>query len=286
MPKVSSKDEFFQSVVNLYTIEGAWERWADYRKRVTDYIIKNTDPGKTMAILGVGESNDLDIKRLYEHIGNLTLVDKNTDSMKKAVAKYGLTDEININIVNEDFVGIADADYKDIIGICLFDLKRMKEMFSPMVTGPKVIKKLDEIYGKINMKKVNLGIAPHDYVVVIGVHSQLNGFIEHVWNIIMQVVGRRSIDYSKVVERVMQQNDLFIPRFNDAIMDATKERAFIGIEIFEEDRNGCLSGVQGAQQTALYINKHIPEEELVMYQDEWPFSENCSYHMGIFNITK
>lgn len=273
-------EEIFQKIVENYTIQNAYENWADYRKRVTDYLIKYTQQGKTIAILGVGESNDIDLKRLYEHTGNLTLVDKNQVGMTSALKKYALEDAPNIELVQKDFVGISDAEYKDIIGICLHDMKEMGQSFSPLTTAPKVIKKMDEFYSKVNSKDVELGIEQHDYVVAIGVASQLNSFIEHVWSIFLQVIKKTD---STVANRASQQNDIFIPKFCKAIENTTLERMFVGVEILEVQKQ---SGVQGAQQTIKYFRDNTPMEELILYQDVWPLLPYVTYQMGIFNKKK
>lgn len=277
---MSMKDDIFKEISDSYKISCAFERWKDYRTRVTDYIIKYTQQGKSIAILGAGESNDIDLERLYQHMGNLTLVDKNSSAMKAALQKYNLSGKANIKLVTADFFGITDAEYKEIIGIYCQEVKRMKNMFSPMATAPKIIEKMDDLYKRINDKKIDLGVESYDYIVAIGVHSQLNGFIEHSWDIVLRATGKTNDQISK---KAMEENDLFIPRFNDAIMEKTNERAFIGLELFENGRN-CM--VQGAEQAKLDIYSKVPEEKLLGYRDVWPLKEGVSYNMMIYNIKK
>ena len=285
MGKLSGKEELFRDIVEGYTIKGAYEKWENYRQRITDYLIQYTIPGKTIAILGVGEANDIDLKRLYAHIGNLTLVDKNIAAIKNAIVKYDLVDKPNIKVVEKDFVGITDDEYKDIISICWQDLKKMKTMFSPIVTGPKVVNRMNELYEKVNSKDVDLGISPHDYIVSIGLHSQLNGFIEHIWDTFMRGTGK---SYTKISERALQQNNIFIPRICTAIEDMTIDRLFVGVETLEVEKQ---SAVQGAQQTIQYFKDTMTEEEisnetLVIYQDVWNFTDSVTYNMAIFNRKK
>lgn len=285
MGKLSGREEIFQDIINGYTIKGAYEKWADYRRRITDYLIKYTIPGKTIAILGIGEANDIDLKRLYEHIGNLTLVDKNVIGMRNALNKYGLVDKPNIRVVEKDFVGITDDEYKDVVNICWKDIKRMKSMFSPMVTGAKVVNKMDELYQRVNSQDIDLGIEPHDYVVAIGIHSQLNGLIEHIWSICLQASNKVE---TKVTERAIRQNNVFIPRFCKAIENVAIDRLFVGLEVNEVEKQ---SAVQGAQQAMEYFrdtisNEEIYNEKIVIYQDIWNFLDETTYEMAIFNIKK
>lgn len=277
---MSKKYDFFQELVDSYKITNAFTLWKDYRTRVTDYIIKYTEQGKSIAILGVGESNDIDLERLYNHMGTLTLVDKDDSAMKAALKKYNLSGKANINLVTADFFGITDEEYKEIIDIFCKDVKRLKKLFSPTTTANKIIKKMDDAYKRINNKEIDLGIGTYDYIVAIGVHSQLNQFIEHSWDIVLRVTGKTN---DQISMKAAEENDLFIPRFNDAIMEKTNERAFIGLEQLEYGRN-C--NVQGAWQASLDIRKKVTNGELVAHQDVWPLKEGVSYHMMIYNIKK
>ena len=285
MGKRSGKEEIFQNIMKSYSIKEAYENWAEYREGITSYLIKYIEPGKTVALLGIGEANDIDLRSLYMHTGNLTLVDKNVDGMKNALKKYNLEDAPNIKLVQKDFVGITDEDYKEIVNICWQDLKKMKNMFSPMVTAPKVIKKMDRLYEKVNSHDVDLGIDPHEYVVAIGVVSQLNGIIEHIWQIFMQATKKTG---NQIANRAMEQNNVFIPKFCRALEDVTLDRLFVGVETLEVEKE---SGVQGAQQAIEFFrdnvtDEEIAEEKLLIYHDVWPFTSGVTYTMAIFNRKK
>ncbi len=271
-------EDTFDKVLNTYKIKDAYERWADYRERVTDYLIKYITPGKTVALLGIGEANDIDLKRLYTHCGNLTLVDKDLDAMRMAAEKYELTGKPDICLVQKDFVGISDDEYKEIIEVCCADIKN--GIFSSAVTAPKIIEMLDKLFGRT--KDIDLGIAPHDYVIAIGLTSQLYGFITHIWELMLNETGKT--DFS-VFERCARQNDEFIPKFCEALEKATSERLFVGVETLEA-RSG--SGIEGAIQAYNYFKDKTKQEDfetgkMAIFLDAWPLLEGVTYQMAIIN---
>ena len=45
-------------------IAGAYKRWESYRKQLTAYIIEEVEIGDTIAIIGAGECNDIDLSKL------------------------------------------------------------------------------------------------------------------------------------------------------------------------------------------------------------------------------
>lgn len=275
---ITAKD-VYDIVYNSYKLNNAYEEWKEYRERITSYIIKHTTPGKSIAIFGAGESNDIDLKQLYEHLGNITLIDIREEEMQKALVKYGLVGKPNITIISKDFFGITKEEYLDVINICIQDMKRAKQFFSPLITAPKVVARMKEIYGRVNANPVDLGEEHFDYTVMIGVHSQINAFIEHAWSYFLLASGKSD---EKVAKCAMEENDILMPRINEALLNLTNDIAFVGLELFENGRN-CT--VQGAMQAGLDMLRRIDEKEVindVCWQDVWPLKQGVSYNMVIY----
>ncbi len=204
--------------------------------------------------------------------------------MQKALVKYGLVGKPNITTICRDFLGITKEEYLDVINICIQDMKRAKQFFSPLITAPKVVEKMKEIYDRVNSKPVELGEECFDYTVMIGVHSQINAFIEHVWSFL---AASGKLD-DKVAKCTMDENNILMPRINEALLNLTKSTAFIGFELWENGRN-CT--VQGAAQACIDLMKRIDEKEVindVCWQDVWPLKRGVSYNMVIYkaNIVK
>lgn len=276
-------EEIYNSITDLYDVKGSFERWSEYRNRITDFMISKMEKNCSIAILGVGESNDLDLRKLYDFSGKLTLVDKNVESIEKAVGKYGICGGDKLNIVQADFLGITKADYIDVIRICRNDIVKMKNLFSPYITGPKFRRKLEEIITRVNSKDVDLGIDNHDYVICVGVHSQLFAQLQQIWKIMMEVARRNGADYPGVYKRISEQNDYFMPRFNEAILDKTNKSAFIGVEVRENEAQMIPEGALQAYQD---IIEKVEKRDLVTWMDVWPYRDELTYQMAIFFINK
>lgn len=271
--------DVYNAINNSYRLDNAYEEWKEYRKRITEFIIKHTTPGKSIAIFGVGESNDIDLEKLYEHMGNLTLIDIREENIHKALAKYGLSGKQNITVICKDFLGITKEEYLDVINICLRDLKKARQFFTPLTTAPKVVARMKEIYNRVNTNPVDLGEEHFDYTIMIGVHSQINAFIEHAWSYFLTATGKLD---EKVTMCAMEENEILMPKINEALLNLTNEVAFVGLEHWE---NGRECNVQGAMQAGVDMEKRINKKEIindVCWKDVWPLKKGVSYNMVIY----
>ncbi|MBO5336502.1 MAG: hypothetical protein J6A94_05145 [Lachnospiraceae bacterium] len=163
------------------------------------------------------------------------------------------------------------------------DLKKARAFFSPMTTAPKMIRVLDKLYEKVRTYNIGIDENLFDYSIVLGVHSQLNVMPEYLWNKFLVSVGKND---ESIAKRVHLENEFIASRFNDTIIKATKQRAFIGLEISEQGREGSI---QGAAQASLDIQKRVDEKEIEVsrrFNVFWPFklSEKKSYLMLLYMI--
>ena len=85
--------------------------WAGYRDRLTEFVISCIPSGSSLLILGAGKCNDLDLKKLAEHCGVITLSDYRPETAEEAFRQYGLSPSENLRFAESDYVGITDEDY-------------------------------------------------------------------------------------------------------------------------------------------------------------------------------
>lgn len=276
----------YSDLRKTYYIPESFERWTEYRNRITDYIIKYTEAGKTLAIIGVGDSNDIDLAKLYDHVGNLALYDIDMESVERALNKYNLVGKPNISAKKCDLFGATTEEYIDLINICLKDVKKVIKSgmkWSPYISSDKYLKKMEEIFDRANGSELSISDDKYDYTVMIGVHSQVLAFVERIWLLFLEAYKKED---SKISNKVAEESEILMPKINDALLEITKERAFLGCEMKEFERDIM---VQGAKQCLLDIQKRIDEGELkseTSYQDVWPFREGLSYYMYIYRIEK
>ncbi|HET6146986.1 MAG TPA: hypothetical protein VFH68_05600 [Polyangia bacterium] len=73
---------------NRVTADG-WTRFADHRARQTDLVLGAG--GRTLAVLGAGNCNDLDLERLTAAFDTVHLVDLDEEALRRAVARQNPT---------------------------------------------------------------------------------------------------------------------------------------------------------------------------------------------------
>ena len=80
----------YDDLLSLQTIPIAYTDWAGYREQLTGFILEHTDPHTTACIVGAGECNDFDLRRLNSHFDRLLLLDRNVDAMQEGMARQGV----------------------------------------------------------------------------------------------------------------------------------------------------------------------------------------------------
>lgn len=103
--------EKFQNILNNSN-DNRYKKWTHYRALLTDYIIekiKNNQISKTI-ILGAGNSDDIDLKKIENYTKFLTLADIDLEAIKKAYSKYKLDKNI-CTLIKIDFLGLNDSKY-------------------------------------------------------------------------------------------------------------------------------------------------------------------------------
>lgn len=269
------------ALMQSYTLEGAYERWAEYRERITDFLTGNMEPGKTVAVFGAGQADDIDLGRLYARTGHLDLYDMDFEKLEKAISRYGLTGKPGVNARRIDLFGVTGEEYIGLIELCLADIQRMGASWTPSVTAPAYRAELRALYDRINRESIDFGGKQYDYTVMIGVHSQLNTFPERIWRLFLDLTEK---DDLSIAEQVIAENHIYIPRVNQGLLEITNEKAFAGFEIEALDQPGT---VQGAVQAIADIEKRLRSGGLICdsaWMDVWPFREGKDYQMVIYQL--
>ena len=69
-------------------IPDAYDRWRAYRQTVTLWLMDQLPEGATVAIVGAGRCNDLNLYLLANHCQTITLIDQDSGAMEAAVSHY------------------------------------------------------------------------------------------------------------------------------------------------------------------------------------------------------
>ena len=265
----------YDELTRYQILPTAYEDWAGYRQAVTDYILANTSPDTTLAIFGAGRCNDIDLYRLSTHFSSITLLDANHPAMKEAAMRYGLSSDPKLFCKEADFSGISPEDYR-----ALGDELTALYNVSGNETRIEVLEdfmcfKLDRLYRKADAYTMDFGINTFDYSMAFGVHSQINNMASWIFSAFEANIKAHS---TLVTQRICAANDRMVPKFNTAILAATKKTAFFGCERINTASN---EPVEGAYQCIMDLKNRdiVTSQSLTL----WPFypAGNCYYQMLI-----
>ena len=106
-------DTVFDQLVSLETIPNAYSNWKNYRNKLTEFILANTEIGSKALIIGAGPCNDFDLCRLSEHFSEVGLLDWNSSAVEIGI-KNQRANKDRIRVFNQDLVGISKQDYRNL----------------------------------------------------------------------------------------------------------------------------------------------------------------------------
>lgn len=268
----------YDELLQFQNMPNAFEDWRDYRNAIADYLMVKTYPGSSLAIFGAGRCNDMELSRFVTHFSSVTLIDSDEAAMQEALCRYGLSGHPGIHTQAADFTGITPQDYRS-FGDELSSLLNVRGIQTDIhVLADYALFKLDKFYAKAAAHTLDFGQNTFDYTVCFGVHSQINNMAAWIWS---AFAANLNATDSSVEKRIIRANEALIPRFNDAILAATGNRAFFGCELANTARPG---NIQGACQCIadLKSRNRVCSQSIIL----WPFdpAQNIMYQMLIQEI--
>lgn len=260
------------------TIDGAFDSWRLYRDNLTRYILDSVSDYESIALFGVGQSNDIDLTTLENNFNQVILLDRDLQAMKEGLKQYQLEASTKIKILECDFLGITNEEYcryEEVIRAAFLKHKEIQQIENIV---------LDELYAmirKIEYHKLDLGTYAN--VILIGVHSQLNALFERIWSIYAQAFKQNS---NKIYEFIKQMNAMAVCKLNNAVIASTQHKLILG---YERTVAGKSSRVEGAIQAEYDIIQRQNNGEIMVTDSkklEWPFYQQSIYDMLILTIEK
>lgn len=266
-----------------FEIPGAFESWAAYRKEVTDLILASASTG-SIAMFGIGPANDIDLRRLSERFGRITLIDLDRESMERGLARYGLQhcpkvelwDASLSGVTMEDVAAFFETLYDQVVrsGLALTEAAFMEMSLAALERiRRKVVSSQEALRAKLPAEH-------YDLVVSVGLHSQFWSILSYSWltlagNVEEQLLGH-AMNHDPFFEALRAIDDAFIPLLNEVLL-SMGNRAIIAVE---EDE---AHPVEGAFQSMQDIRQRYPEVQEKRLH--WPFrpEDEKSYEM-LFQI--
>ena len=300
----------YSQIKDKFVMPDAFSDWGDYRKQVTKLLTKDLTKeivgyeaakegftktkmqpiykkgGLSIAILGTGACNDVDIIELAEYFDSITLIDVDKASMVEATDWLPEIIREKITIKEGSITGITDADQEQFCNRMLSHASYYGNTMKPDIYNRLLLEELmglgSRLYTKESMLSENglLPVGGYDVVACLGVHSQLMALLSYTvkvltHNISEQLLGGEEPDDRKITEYIKKMNTHIIPIINSAILKSSDQRAVFGNEYDGKHP------VEGAYQCIMDLRRRglsIKEQHLA-----WNFNpdQNVEYDMLI-----
>lgn len=290
----------YDEIKSHFVLPDAFADWENYRNTLTDYLTAQTDsvslplsfsskmnPERllpTLAILGAGACNDLDLERLSSHFSRITLIDCQSASMQTALQTYHLESCPVIECLPYSLNGLTDSDHRDFCEELQFFLREEKQDITPERFEAFALSLIDTLFQK--SRPIPLSPASYDYIWCFGVHSQLLAMFSYIYHV-FEVNLKNSLFKDNnwfshaFSRRLKEENDRFIPLFHDTLLASARQAVFLGLE---QSRLGQNAPIEGASQAIRDIrSRNLPHKERKIL---WPFcpAGNLTYEMLMFAI--
>lgn len=289
-----------------------YNEWTGYRAELTEFIVSSISAGGTLLILGAGKCNDLNLKKLSDHCGSITLSDYRPETAEEAFSRYDLSPSEKIRFLESDYVGIPDEAYLEYTEQLIGIMRKLagaadKELhINPadheqaagpaqtapnetqttleQIVGPELSRLqeiLERIYKNNTSYRIDLGEELYDNAVIAGVHSQLNNFFRGIFQYVRKDIEdtygpvRFAEELNVAVFRITREHtEELVQRFNQAVFARVREGVIYGYEnSIIYTPEGAKSPVIGTVDGARQAGEAISEmEEQDRMTCLWPLS--------------
>lgn len=291
----------FNRIASNFILPNAYNDWTTYRDTLTKYLIKETDCVSlplnleslmemgcslpTLAIIGAGACNDIDLSKLMPHFSKITLIDYDRTAMKQALSTYHIASENCIEIKPLSLNGIKSSDYEsfcdDLQAYVHFNQKNL----TLVEFEDFALSRLKNIYETYTSYDIPLEPNGYDYIWCFGVHSQFQAMFSYITQAFLlnlkEMLPSPSQTFIKITNYLKLQNDIFIPHFHNALLRSAKKAVFLGLEQHRENNTEAIEGANQAIEDIRSRNLNVTESTIL-----WPFypEGNISYQMLIQKI--
>lgn len=306
----------FESIKEEFNIPHAFHDWKLYRDRLTDIILhENNDNEKmhkgteskistlktcgsdkkhgSIAILGAGPCNDIDLKRLCEKYENVSLIDIDTESIGVGVTRQGVDKYPGINIVKASISGISEEMTESFFKrMYLYVCEKGQNLTEKDFIG-RSIEELSIVEQHLYKSPADLRkvIPPKsvDTIVAAGLHSQLWSILSYCWHVLAgnvseQLFSGRPVDPEPFHDHIRELDDRFIPILNSWILESSRDRA-----VFASEYDPNFPS-EGAWQCIRDLRKRYTSGEIYLQEFTllWPFNpeQRKQYTMLIQDVKK
>jgi hypothetical protein len=267
-----------------------FEQWEFYRNELTKFILDNSNKsnGSTL-ILGVGNSDDLDLSKLSKLTESITLSDIDNKSLNKTFKKYSLDPKKSIKL-NFDYTGLdKNINWNNFIDIMI---------------KAKGIKAIDYNFNRLSLAIKNYSFPitqKYDLVIVSPIYTQLV-FQQGLSNInILHNLNYPENLLNYIKEKLLWLMQVVIDTFNDNVISTLHENStlFVISDVFEANLNSIFYKETTGLKNIESIYKNYQEKYGIGIGDyglinmneklkintskwfEWPFSSDKTFFVKV-----
>lgn len=289
----------YDSLKRNFILPDAYEDWHNYRNTLTSYLIRQADEitlpltdcsifssvfsKPTLAIVGAGACNDLDLSALTAHFSQITLIDYDIPATKQALCTYHLETHPQIVQKEESLTGITENDYRKFCSMLQFFLQESQQLPSPTEFEAYAISLIRQFYTNREHHAWHPAPDTFDYIWCFGVHSQLQSMFSYIYHAFCLNLAHQNTDWispnADVFHATLKEyNTQHIPKINDHLIAAARHTAIFGNENSPQIEGAalCISDLRKRRE--------LQKEGLVL----WPFcpKQQISYEMLIQHLVK
>lgn len=287
-------------------INGAEERWRQYREEITEYTNQEFSPGGCVLVLGAGACDDIELETLLRRYEEVWLVDVNGETMQEAMSKIRYTNGAllsGVRILETDLTGITEQDYET------YETALRQGIIALYQWWEDYFKHLQVTGGylrDVRTAMMQAGIERMENTICLGLHSQLymrlvlhtkemqeqlpeevctaayacireaNGKMAHLFMDELQKLSNQlmlGLEYTTIfpLEDTLEEE----------ILQALEEAGSVGLHHLQ------LPRVEGALQMETEVGTFLREQRINLKDYRyflWPFLEEKHYLMVIFSI--
>ena len=293
----------YHDIKKNFILPTAYEDWTGYRNALTSYLIQETNQVSlplsfcanmeeeallpTLAIIGAGACNDIDLSALLPHFSKITLFDYDESAMNMALETYELEECPYIECIVASLNGLNDSHYEEFCNKLQRYVQLHPGNFTPEEFENYAITLVNQYLNGIADYIIPLPKNAYDYIGCFGVHSQLQAMFSYIYHVFEMNLKNMFFKDTKnwnecFTRRLQRENEQFIPRLHDVFFSCAKQAVFLGLE---RNRTHNHDAVEGAYQAFQDIKKRqLSIQETTML---WPFlpKEDIEYQMSILKIT-
>lgn len=288
--------QLYEELRSHFYIPDAYRHWKRYRDLLSAYLSAEADNGSTLAILGAGACNDIDLSYIRQYFSEITLIDYDDKAMKEAVKRYRLEQDLRVELCPAGLTGIGESGYVQFCTAMQQFAGAVKDGVPVQALDAFAISALRSVAGQGG--SCPLEGKKYDCIWCVGVHSQLHVMFSYIYRVFWENLyamgklfcvpegdGPEDSAFTAYLQEFYTEQ---IRQLHEDILKAAGKKVFIGCELGRTNAyyDGMHRAAQnvigqspvcGAYQGILDIrSRNLSVEEGVLC---WPFyPENAVYY--------